>query len=97
VIHSPPQEEQGAGTMEIDRRDLLTGFFTGLATSPASAMLPALPVAVAASVPALPAPAEAVDIPRPILYLPAHIRRPAVWKLPLITGRPLPSGPPHGD
>jgi hypothetical protein len=72
--------------MEIDRRDLLTGFFTGLATSSASAMLPALP-----------APAEAVDIPRPILYLPAHIRRPAVWKLPLITGRPLPSGPPHGD
>jgi hypothetical protein len=72
--------------MEIDRRDLLTGFFTGLAASRASAMLPALR-----------APAEAVDIPRPILYLPAHIRRPAVWKLPLITGRPLPSGPPHGD
>jgi hypothetical protein len=68
--------------MEIDRRNLLTG----LATSTVAAMLPALP-----------APAEAVDIPRPILYLPAHIRRPAVWKLPLITGRPLPSGPPHGD
>jgi hypothetical protein len=68
--------------MEIDRRNLLTG----LATSTAAAILPALR-----------APAEAVDIPRPILYLPAHIRRPAVWKLPLITGRPLPSGPPHGD
>jgi hypothetical protein len=68
--------------MEIDRRNLLTG----LATSTAAAILPAFP-----------APAEAVDIPRPILYLPAHIRRPAVWKLPLIAGRPLPSGPPHGD
>jgi hypothetical protein len=79
--------------MEIDRRNLLTG----LATSTAAAILPAFPATAAAMLPALRAPAEAVDIPRPILYLPAHIRRPAVWKLPLITGRPLSSGPPHGD
>jgi len=43
VILSPPQEEQGARTMEIDRRNLLTG----LATSTAAAMLPAFPATAA--------------------------------------------------
>jgi hypothetical protein len=43
MIRCPPQEQQGGRTMEIDRRNLLTG----LATSTAAAILPAFPASAA--------------------------------------------------